>query len=94
MIAPGLDRINIVLPNVTSDYVPIEATVNGVFSLPKDKLLVPFPLVSTVDGPAPKATSPRRYLEGLPNLLWLRGGPSASAMQKGTGNSSASKSKQ
>ena len=30
MIAPGLDQIDIVLPNVTSDYVPIEATLSGV----------------------------------------------------------------
>ena len=47
MIAPGLDQINIVLPNVTSAWVTIEATVNGVFSLPKDNLMLPFPPVST-----------------------------------------------
>jgi hypothetical protein len=70
MIAPGLDQINIELPNVTSGWVTIEATVNGVFSLPKNNLVVPFPLVSTPTAtengiaaapqtvPATKAASP------------------------------------
>ena len=72
MIAPGLDQINIVLPNVTSAWVTIEATVNGVFSLPKDNLMLPFPPVSTPTAtengitaapqtvPPTRAASPRR----------------------------------
>jgi uncharacterized protein (TIGR03437 family) len=72
MIAPGLDQINIVLPNVPSDWVAIEATVNGVFSLPKDSLMLPFPPVSTPTAtengitaapqtvPPTRAASPRR----------------------------------
>jgi uncharacterized protein (TIGR03437 family) len=68
MIAPGLDQINIVLPNVTSSWVAIEATVNGVFSLPKDNLMLPFPPISSPTATEhgitaaadTKAASPRR----------------------------------